>query len=201
MSCQITDVLEDTADISGFITDVSMNPIEGAQLTFSCGEESFECFSNQTGYYHLENLPLLYCVWNITVYKTGYKLSYMDMPIVQNTQKDFTLIPINSVVLEIEIIAGWHLPAPRYEVKNIGDSTVHNVVLIDTLVEGNILYNNRDVIIADEIEPAEWMHFDSNTWFIGFGTFSIMIKISCDEGTFSSEEINGFIIGSLIFIP
>ena len=51
------------------------------------------------------------------------------------------------------------------------------------------------------IEPDEWIHFDSNTWFIGFGSFSIVISITCDEGSFSSDMTNGFIIEKAWYTP
>ena len=192
---------ENTASISGYITNIDDFPIENAKISFSCGDETYQCYSNEIGYYHKENLPLLYCIWNITAAKTGYQLSAVEMPIEQKTWKNFTLFSVNPVRVEIEVIRGWHLPAPLYEIKNTGDTSIHNVVLINTTVDGPILYNNRDVVIADVIEPGDWAHFDSNTWFIGFGMFSIEISVTCDEGIFSSDVTNGFIIGSLIFIP
>ena len=45
---------EDTASISGFITDFEMEPITGAKISLSCGEESFECYSDGNGYYYKE---------------------------------------------------------------------------------------------------------------------------------------------------
>jgi len=103
--------------------------------------------------------------------------------------------------LEVNVRTGMHFPAPSYKVRNIGDSPVHNVEITDTSVEGNILYNNRDAKVADVIELGELVICDSNSWFVGFGVFSIVVTITSDEGVFYSEETNGFIIGSVTFIP
>ena len=103
--------------------------------------------------------------------------------------------------LEVEILTGPHFPSQAFRVVNIGDVTVHNLRLTDTIVVGNILYNNRDINIADSLVPDE-MDIDSvNSWFFGFGIFSITVTVTCDEGVFSSDVTNGFIIGSLVLIP
>lgn len=103
--------------------------------------------------------------------------------------------------LEVEVLTGPHFPSPAFRVVNIGDVTVHNLRLTDTIVVGNILYNNRDINIADSLVPDE-MDIDSvNSWFFGFGIFSITVTVTCDEGVFSSDVTNGFIIGSLVLIP
>ena len=104
-------------------------------------------------------------------------------------------------VLEVEILSGPHFPAPAFRVRNIGDESAHNVELTDITVDGSILYNNRDMEIADEFEPGDWTYYAPNSWFVGFGIFSMVVTITCDEGTFSSDETNGFIIGALMFIP
>jgi hypothetical protein len=107
----------------------------------------------------------------------------------------------NGPVLEVEVLSGPHFPAPAFRVRNIGDETVHNVELTDITVDGNILYNNRDMKLADEFEPEQWTIYGPNSWFIGFGTFSMIVTVTCDEGVFSSDETNGFIVGALVLIP
>jgi hypothetical protein len=104
-------------------------------------------------------------------------------------------------VLDVEVLSGPHFPGPSFKVKNIGDETARNVELTDITVDGNILYNNRDMKIADEIEPGDWTIDGANSWFVGYGFFSMIVTVTCDEGVFSSDETNGFIIGPLMFIP
>ena len=103
--CERTTIEQEyTASISGFITDLEMNPIDGTKISLSCGEESFECYSDETGYYHKEGLPLLFCIWNITVFKQNYEIAYVDMPIIENSKCNFTLIPSNLVEMEEIVI-------------------------------------------------------------------------------------------------
>jgi len=104
-------------------------------------------------------------------------------------------------VLNIEILSGPHFPSPAFRVKNIGDETAHNIKLTDIIVNGSILYNNRDMKIADEMEPSDWVISRSNSFFIGFVVFSMVITVFCDENVFYSDETNGFIIGPFLFIP
>lgn len=82
----------DKACLSGYITDEYKNPIVGAKVTMSCGD-TFECYSDESGYYFKDNLPLLYCIWNVSVYKEGYEFVFIEMPIVQNSTYDFILNP------------------------------------------------------------------------------------------------------------
>jgi hypothetical protein len=99
------------------------------------------------------------------------------------------------------LLSGGQFPSPSFKVKNIGDVTVHNIVLTDTIVVGNVLYNNREKNIADSLPPDESSIKPLNSWLIGFGVFNITITVTCDEGVFSSDVTHGFIIGPFSFIP
>lgn len=126
---RITNANEDTASISGYINDNEMKPIDGAKVSLSCGEESFECFSDENGYYHKEGLPLLFCIWNITVFKQDYKNAYVDMPITENSKYNFTLIPLNLVEKE-EIEIQNKINIKYYRDKNIGNGAVRGYFFI-----------------------------------------------------------------------
>jgi hypothetical protein len=114
---------EDTASISGFINDIEINPIVKAKISLSCGEEHYECYSDENGYYHKEDLPLLFCIWKITVFKIGYKTAYVDMPITQNSKYNFTLTPLNLVEME-EIEIKNKINIKYYRDKIIGNGAV-----------------------------------------------------------------------------
>jgi hypothetical protein len=128
----------------------------------------------------------------ITIFAIVFLLSGLFLPTIQAD---------SGAELEINVYTGFMFPAPTYWVENIGDAPAHNVKITDTAVEGNILYNNRVVNIADIIEPDHGKNCDSNSLFIGFGLFSITVTVTCDEGVFTSSETNGFIIGPFTFIP
>jgi hypothetical protein len=103
--------------------------------------------------------------------------------------------------IDIEILRGPHFPSPMMRITNNGDDSAHNVKITDVEVNGNILYNNRETIVADVLEPDTYKIADVNSWFFGFGLFNITIYVSCDEDVFISDTVNGLIIGSLILIP
>jgi hypothetical protein len=103
--------------------------------------------------------------------------------------------------LDIYILPGPIFPSPTMKITNKGDEPAHNVKIIDADVNGKILYNNRETRVADVIEPGSFDLASINSWFFGFGIFNITVYVSCDEGIFISDTVNGLIIGSLIFIP
>ncbi len=103
-------------------------------------------------------------------------------------------------VLEVRILTGFQFPNPSFRVDNIGDETAHNIKLTDITVNGSILYNNREMKIADEMEPSDWDISSANSWFIGYGVFSMVLTVTCDEGVFYSDKTNGLIIGPFMFI-
>jgi hypothetical protein len=103
-------------------------------------------------------------------------------------------------VLYIGILTGIQFPGPSFRVKNIGDESAHNVELIDIAVEGNVIYNNRSAKIADELEPGDGTIDAVNSCFIGYGVFSMVLTVTCDEGVFYSDKTNGIIIGPFMFI-
>ena len=117
------------------------------------------------------------------------------------------LTPISAVQnnsgpeIDIEILRGPHFPSPMIRITNNGNDSAHNVKIIDVEVNGNVLYNNRESIIEDILEPDSYKIADVNSWFFGFGLFDITIYVSCDEGMFISDTTNGLIIVSLILIP
>jgi hypothetical protein len=103
--------------------------------------------------------------------------------------------------MDIEILRGPHFPSPMMRITNIGDNSAHNVKITEVEVNGQVLYNNRETIVADVLKPDSYKIADVNSWFLGFGLFDITIYVSCDEGVFISDTVNGLIIGSLILIP
>ena len=103
-------------------------------------------------------------------------------------------------VLEVRILTGFQFPNPSFRVDNIGDETAHNVELTDIAVEGDVIYNNRSGKIADEMEPDDWTIDSVNSCFIGYGVFSMVLTVTCDEGVFYSDKTNGIIFGPIIFI-
>lgn len=89
----------------------------------------------------------------------------------------------------------------KISVKNVGDATAHNVTLIDLIIDGKVLYNNRVTEWKKSIEPGETIHDSPDSTFIGFGIFTATMTVTCDEGVNGTGSGNGFILGPIIFIP
>ena len=117
-----------------------------------------------------------------------------------------TLVPMtvtadeSGPILDIQIQRGFQFVGPSFVVKNIGDERAHNVTLTDIAVDGDVLYNNRDLKLTNEFNPGGWNVYYINSYFIGYGAFSMVLTVTCDEGTFYSDKTNGFIIGPFMII-
>jgi len=89
---------DETGSLSGFVKDASMNPIEGAVIRAVCGENYFENVSDSSGYYYIDNMPLIFCLWNVSASKAGYKTIWVEMSIGENTTYDFVLMPFGKTL-------------------------------------------------------------------------------------------------------
>lgn len=86
-------------------------------------------------------------------------------------------------------------------VKNIGDTTAHNVTLTDLSIDGMVLYNNRETEWNRDVEPGVTLLGYPESLFLGFGTFTATMTVTCDEGVNATGTGNGLIFGPLIFVP
>ena len=83
-----------TGNLSGYVTDTQMTPLEGALIRVSFHETYEENYSNANGYYHVTNIPLCYCLKNATCSKEGYQTETVWLSISENTTYDFILAPL-----------------------------------------------------------------------------------------------------------
>ena len=86
-------------------------------------------------------------------------------------------------------------------VKNVGGVTAHNVTLIDLSIDGRVLYNNRVTEWYRDVEPGSTLYDEPNSLFLGFGTFTATMTVTCDEGVNGTGSGTGIILGPLIFVP
>ena len=94
---------------------------------------------------------------------------------------------------------GFH--AFEITVKNIGDSTAHNVTLTDLKIEGNVIYNNRITHWYRDVDPGVTLLSAPNSLFLGMGRFTATMTVTCDEGVTGTGSGNGFILGLFVLIP
>jgi hypothetical protein len=94
--------------LSGYVTDPLDNPIEGALIRVHFHETYEEDYSDENGYYYVDNIPICYCMKNCTCSKEGYNNEWVLLGITENTIYDFVLYPWNIIpVLEGTQCNGW----------------------------------------------------------------------------------------------
>lgn len=86
---------EPTGTLSGYVTDTLMNPLAGALVRVSFHGAYEENYTNSLGYYHVADIPLCWCLKNVTCSKQGYQTESVLLSIGKNTTYDFILNPLN----------------------------------------------------------------------------------------------------------
>lgn len=126
-------------------------------------------------------------------------LSVLNIPLVDAE----TTSNMNGPELETYIIRGlinWFVV--RIHVENIGDAIAHNVTITELSIDGYILFNFQTTTQwAEDLGPGEMTILDPNSLILGFGTFTISMTVSCDEGASSKSTVTGLIFGPFFFIP
>ena len=83
--------------LSGYVNNTLNNPIEGARVRVSFHETYEEDYTDATGYYHVTNIPLCYCMKNATASKEGYEPEWILLSITENTTHDFVLTSLDPI--------------------------------------------------------------------------------------------------------
>ena len=97
---------DENGTLSGYVKDTSMNPIERVVIRALCGENYFENVSDSSGYYYIDNIPIVFCLWNVSASKKGYKTSWAEMSIGENTTYDFVLTTLDKIYVDDDNTAG-----------------------------------------------------------------------------------------------
>jgi len=82
---------ENDGTLSGYVNDVAMNPIEGALIRVYFHGTCEEDYTDATGYYHVTNISICYCLKNCTASKPGYESEWILLGIVEDSTYDFIL--------------------------------------------------------------------------------------------------------------
>jgi len=128
--------------LSGYVTDSSMNPIEGARVRVHFHETYEENYTNASGYYHVTNIPICYCMKNATASKSGYSTDWALLSIGDNTTHDFNLTPLYEVYVDDDAESGWY---DATHVKTIQEG-IDNASSGDTVYVYNGIYNEKLII-------------------------------------------------------
>jgi len=88
--------------LSGYVNDSSMNPIKGARVRVHFHGTYEENYSDSSGYYTVDNIPICYCLKNCTAHKKGYKTTWTLLAVDENTIHDFVLAKNKPVLLDLK---------------------------------------------------------------------------------------------------
>ena len=113
--------------LSGYVNNTNMHPIEGALVRVYFHGTYEENYSDASGYYHVTDIPICYCLKNCTASKEGYYSDWVLMGIVEDSWYDFVLESMSGPDLECDGELAWgdvqpgeHLTG-SFEVYNAGD--------------------------------------------------------------------------------
>jgi len=145
--------------LSGYVTDTSMNPIEGARIRVSFHDTYEENYTDASGYYNVTNISICYCMKNATASKNGYTTEWILLSIVENTTHDFILAPLFDVYVDDDADPGWY---DATHVKTIQEG-IDNATAGDTVFVYNGTYYerliiNKSILLTGEDEDTTIMH-------------------------------------------
>ena len=88
--------------LSGYVSDTSENPIEGARVRVYFHETYEEDYTDSSGYYKVDNIPICWCLKNCTASKQGYKIKWVLLAIDEKTTYDFVLTHNKSYISDLK---------------------------------------------------------------------------------------------------
>jgi len=188
--------------LSGYVNDISDNPIEGALVRVYFHETFEEAYSDEDGYYFVDSIPICYCYKNATCSKEGYKTEWVLLAIYENTKHDFVLTTSSSNGMDLSC------DDPYKNVKQ-GDTAIFIVEIINTgafkdtydVTAGSI----EDIICkingvnADQYNPYEFtLSSGESTTFeasaevwesVPIDEWSVIIEADSQNNTEISDEL------------
>ena len=123
----ISTILLNDGNLSGYVNNTLMNPIEGVRVRVHFHGTYEEDYTDSSGYYHVTNIPICYCLKNATASKEGYETEWVLLGIVENTTYDFVLTSLDPIpdldcagdLYWIDVIPGATVTG-SFTVENIG---------------------------------------------------------------------------------
>ena len=216
----VSDTLtSDRGSLSGYVTDPHSNPVEGAVVRALCGDNYFENTSDSSGYYYIDNIPIIFCIWNVSASKKGYKTSWVEMSIGENTTCDFVLTSSDRTLYvggdgpgnysKIQDAITYALPGDTVFVYS---GTYHECIIIDKTInligedKNNTIIDGlkRDSVIVIIAESVSIKNFTIRDGINGFDdksdktSISHNIIIDNDKGIKTSYSENVNITGNII---
>jgi hypothetical protein len=83
--------------MTGIVTDAITNkPISGVLVTLKYHDQKQTELTDSEGLYTFTNVPICFCLKNVTVSKDGYETQYQDVAVSEKTVVDFSLTSTNA---------------------------------------------------------------------------------------------------------
>jgi len=126
---RLSKILQYDGNLSGYVFDTEFNPIAGALIRVYFHETYEEDFSDENGYYHVDDIPICYCLKNCTCSKAGYSTEWVLMGITENTTHDFILTQLGPVAdlncwgeIDLSDVEPGGTITGTVTIENVGDS-------------------------------------------------------------------------------
>jgi len=144
-------------NLSGYVNDTLMNPVQGARVRVYFHETYEEDYTDSSGYYHVTNIPICYCLKNATASKAGYTTEWVLLSIDENTTYDFVLTPLDGNTLYVGGDGPGNYSRIQDAVDDASDgdtvfvyddsSPYYENVLVDKSID--LIGENRDTTVID----------------------------------------------------
>jgi parallel beta-helix repeat protein len=210
---------DDNGTLSGYVKDTSMNPIEGAKVRVYFHETYEENYTDPSGYYHVTNIPICFCLKNATASKDGYTTEWVLLAIGENTTLDFVLTPLGKTLYVGGSGAGNYTTIPSaIDDANSGDTVFvysgtyfenvivdksivlvgedRNSTIIDGLNKGSVIYVKVESVLIENFTIRNGTNGVKSDPYKT--SISHNIIINNDKGIESSYSENVNIIGNII---
>ena len=196
----LTPLAQYNGSLSGYVNDTSMNPIEGALVQVYFHGTYEENYSDTSGYYHVTNIPICYCLKNCTASKQGYKTEWVLLGITENTTYDFVLEPLTGPELAIGITDGFIVI-----IRNIGGANATDVNWGIAIDGGFFFFTPReDSGTIETLGSGKSVEIAMPTRGIGLGRLTdiptITATAECAEGSSAEASLEFRILFSFIII-
>ncbi len=123
--------------LSGYVKNTNMDPIDEARVRVYFHGTYEEDYTDSSGYYHVTDIPICYCLKNATASKVGYETEWILLSITENTAHDFVLTSLDPVPdLDCDGSLDWVDIEPGATVT--GSFTVENIGEEDSLLDWEI---------------------------------------------------------------
>ena len=145
-----------------------------------------EDYTDEIGYYYVDNIPICYCMKNCTCSKEGYETEWVLLDIVENTTYDFVLTSLDPIPnLDCDGILAYCDPEP------------------ETYLTGNfIVFNSGDPGSLLDWEIVEWP--DWGIWFFSPESGNDLMPedgvVTIDVEVVLPDEIEHDLVGEVLIV-